>query len=435
MGGAPREDCAKCGRTFQQIRRDLSVETMRGAAPLCAVPGCPVVARLSGFATLAAIRGREVEGPSPSVFVGRRGYPVVGAGPLVPPGEAMDPLLSAPPREWLAQDMVALVAMRSRLLRTRAPVHVVGKRDATQLLEAARESAMSVVPVDTAVTLAKEPSLAAPRLDAFAPPMGPGVEVEKAKVIGRAVVPRRVDALVSDTDALATTAVAELADAGVSGYQIERLLAVGLLGTPERRRLVPTRWAITATDDMLSRQILDRVRNFQELGEIRVHEAERFGNRFWIVLLPRAWSFEMVEAWRVGGGERGGGGEGRAGAGAGGWQVARDAEGPRGRSAYVEEVAGAYYAARLAVAEHLERIQRQASVVVCREITEDYWAPLGVWLIRETARLALEAKPLAFGAIDAAVAHVARRSGYKGWAQAAKLLTEAKVQRRLSDFG
>lgn len=408
-----------CGRTFGEIRRDLSVDTMRGASPLCSRPGCPVVARLSGFATLAAIKGREIEGPAPSVFVGRHGYPVVAAGPLVPPGEAMHPLLASDPRAWLDSDIATLVGLRSALLRTRAPVHVVGRRDATRLLDAAQQAAMSTVPVDTAVTLTKAPEARAPRLDAFAPPMGPGVEVEKAKVLGRAVVPRRVDALVSDTDAPTSTAVGELADAGIGGYHIERLLSTGLLGTTDRRRLVPTRWAITATDDMLGKRLLGAIRHNPELGEIRVHEAERFGNRFWIALLPRAWSFEMVEAWRVGGG----------------WQSGRDAEGPRGRTGYVEEVAGAYYAARLAVAEHLEKLQRQATAIVCREITEDYWAPLGVWVIRETARVALEAKPLVFGGIDAALAHVTRRSGFKGWARESRLFAESKVQRRLEEFG
>ena len=40
-------------------------------------------------------------------------------------------------------------------------------------------------------------------------------------------------------------------------------------------------------------------------------------------------------------------------------------------------ITGAYYSARLAVAEHLKRIRRQASAIVFREITPEYKIPMG----------------------------------------------------------
>jgi hypothetical protein len=68
-------------------------------------------------------------------------------------------------------------------------------------------------------------------------------------------------------------------------------------------------------------------------------------------------------------------------------------EGYEGRTAYVEETAGAYYAARLGVLEHLQERDKQAKCLVLREITDDYWAPVGVWQVREGVRNAFDGEP------------------------------------------
>jgi hypothetical protein len=126
----------------------------------------------------------------------------------------------------------------------------------------------------------------------------------------------------------------------------------------------------------------------------------------------------MIEAWY----------EGDA------WQVGHDMEGYGGRTAYVEQVAGAYYAARLSVLEHLQRIRRQASVFVYREITDEYWAPLGVWVIREAVRTAMQGKPLVFGDLASAMRHMARRSRTQEWVKTAVLPREARAQTTLKEF-
>jgi hypothetical protein len=66
--------------------------------------------------------------------------------------------------------------------------------------------------------------------------------------------------------------------------------------------------------------------------------------------------------------------------------VAHDYEFFNGRKDYASNVTGGYYATRLAVAEYLHKIKRQASVIVLRKISNEYFVPLGVWVVRETAR-------------------------------------------------
>jgi hypothetical protein len=116
------------------------------------------------------------------------------------------------------------------------------------------------------------------------------------------------------------------------------------------------------------------------------------------------------------------------------WRFGHDLEGHDGRSAYVQEVAGAYYVARLSVLEHLARTRCQASVFVYREITDEYWAPLGVWVIREAVRTAMEGKGLAFGDLESAARHILRRSRTGGWVKHAVLPREARAQTTLKDF-
>ena len=66
-----------------------------------------------------------------------------------------------------------------------------------------------------------------------------------------------------------------------------------------------------------------------------------------------------------------------------------------GRKTYAQ-IGGCYYAARLAVAEKLESLKRQASVVVLREAKPSYILPIGVWHVRENVRAALKSKPRKF---------------------------------------
>lgn len=397
----------------------------RGVRDMCKQGRCELLDAVR--ARIPRIRpvGRVIEGPSPpDVFVGQYGYPRVGVGPLVPPSEvAGDAPLLGSVQDLVAAPIEDVVVFRSLLFHTRQPAPVSVRRAPPRILDLAREVALSTRPVETEVQLTRAPpARLTANLDPFAAPMGPGVEAERGRVVGRAVVPRKVDALVGDTDATATVAARELFRSGVGEDHILRLFSVGLLGKGTTRRLVPTRWSITAVDDILSKGLAERVRTMQELGETRLHSSVLKGNHFHVLLLPRPWAFEMIEAWL------------RGSLWAAGDAMVGDREGHEGRSDYARNVTGAYYSARLAVLEHLVGLQRQASAVVYREVTEDYWAPLGVWVIREGVRAAMREPPGRFPDIASAVAEVTSRVRIKGWRRRAQHITDALAQRRLEDF-
>ncbi|MFA5944828.1 MAG: hypothetical protein WC876_10225, partial [Candidatus Thermoplasmatota archaeon] len=104
-----------------------------------------------------------------------------------------------------------------------------------------------------------------------------------------------------------------------------------------------------------------------------------------------------------------------------------------GRTTYAS-TAGGYYATRLSVLEHLVKIGRQATAIVLREITDAYTTPLGVWVVRETCKVALESKGLVFEDIESALRHIDRHALLKGWQGHAALLRQVRTQRSLGDF-
>lgn len=377
---------------------------------LCGRPVCPILKSFRASAELPKL-GTVIEGPSPpEVFVGRFGYPRVSAGPLVPaegrggidprPGSglgsapSLDSLLSSRPAELAKMDVGEIVALRSSMVRSGSKVAVSDAKKPGRLLEMAQEIAISSTPVETEVTFAKPPR-GRLRFDGFMMPSGPVGTVEEMEIISNPTVPRKVDEVVGDTDLLATAAVGELYGSGVEVDGISRLLSLGLLG--KERKLVPTRWSITASDDIAGKHLIEAIRDNPPINDHILFSGERLGNHFEILLAPGTFTYELVEIWlprSVWSGEES-------------W-IGADREGPGPKKGY-SSLAGGYYAARLAVLERLAEMRRQASVLAVREITEEYWAPLGVWVVREASRAALSAEPRKFETMESALAEMATR--------------------------
>jgi hypothetical protein len=396
------------------------------------------------------IESKHLEGSSPpSVFVGRFGYPAVNVGPVMPPVRMEDASELGDPAKWFGQSVEEVISKRFSLVRGQSkikiraksrftplsnPQRLITELDSTRaevlpnrvgrrILEASQELAMSARSVDVDMQLSKLPRVVNPSLSGFTAPYGPNANIKQAKLIDNPSVPRKVDAIVGDTDALAADGMKELYGGGIPLRHIMELLSIGLLGQKRRRRLVPTRWSITAADDTLGKALVPGVLSNQQIGQIELYQDQYVGNHFYLILIPYAWHFDMIETWLQGAF----------------WAredqtLITDWEGPKGRKRYASNVTGAYYAARLEVLNHLTNRRRQAACLLYREITEDYWAPLGVWVIRETVKSALKKKPLYFDDIDYAVKFVTQRVRGKKWFTGSRLLKQVKTQKRLEDY-
>jgi hypothetical protein len=384
------------------------------------------------------LASQDLVGTSPpSLFVGRHGYPKVLVGPMLPPDHRDADAARGldDPRTWITRNIPEIVGQRSSLVRTTHAVRVDaahGGRDvfsSDRIVRVSQELAIAARPVDAEVRLDRPVQFGDVTVGEFTPPHGPTAQVERAALTENVRVEAKVERKVSDTDARAADAAAELYQSGTDSYQIERILSAGLLGQASRRRLVPTRWAITATDDQLGHHLIDKVVDFQVKGDIRVHFAERLGNRFFVLFWPRSWAFESIEAWMKGNFWT----QGREAATVPESVVETDWEDHRGRKTYAAS-AGGYYATRLAVLEHLVERREQATAVVLREITDAYTTPLGVWVVREACKAALAAKPLLFEDLDAATRHVGRHALHKRWTRDAPMLDRLRREPSLDSF-
>lgn len=397
----------------------------KGGRALCGKP-CYLMADIQNRMPDVQLNKLDWNGPSPpGLFVGRHGYPGVRVGPLVPPGDlaVKEVAQLADTTSWYGRAIGDLVADRSQLVHGKRTMSVHSAKDPGRVLVTSQELAMADRPAETELRFMRMPSRnLVPQLGEMVPPMGPAVETRSAALTENPHVPRAVERLVGDTDALAVDTVAELARARIGTDHTVRLFSMGLLGTEERRRLVPTRWAITATDDVLGKNYIERVKDLPELQSIHYYEDYYNGNHFQILLLPRVWGFDMQETWHAGSM----------------WApqtvTASDWEEYGGRRSYAHNVTGAYYAARLAALEHmLFKLRRQATAVVIRSIDDSYWAPLGVWLIRESARRALERRPLEFGEMEALHKHLDRTCRVPDWRGHSRFLGR-RFQATLADF-
>lgn len=406
--------------TLAEVRREIACRVCHGDIRRCRLAVCPYLDRVrSWFTDRKDLRSTNLFGASPpSAFVGSWGYPKLLVGPLVPPVRDEDTSILDASESWLQYDLAEILRFRLSLVRGKAPRRVAEARTPDRILATVQEAAMASRPIDTEMWFTKKPSLVSP-FSARAPPSGPSADLAKVDLASNPSVPRKVDALVGDADAKAVDAVAELYDGGISQSHITRIFSVGLLGTRERRKLVPTEWSITAVDDILAKRLVAEVRDHTWIDEYEVYSATGLANTVAVLLFPQAFMFEGLEAWNLGANPT----------------PVHDHELTDGRTTYPDQIAGAYHATRFPVLEHLASRRRQAGAIVCMEVYDD-WVPLGVWRYRELARAALSRPPASFTTLNDAESELGNRLRLPlaNWWRASVLRAYLRTQRRITSY-
>jgi hypothetical protein len=397
----------------------------KGSKMLCGKTNCPVVARASShYKIWRSIKGLTVDGSSPpSVFVGRFGHPYVNVGPLAPNYYGDTSMLDSP-EMWLGRSIDEIIDFRSQLVRGMYRVNVRKPEKAGRILDLTRELSLAEHYVETELKLKKRP-VKRFRVDADVQPIGPTAPLERVE-IGYIKWNRDMEKAFYDGDLKAKNATLTLYEEGVPVSQIMRAFSMGSFGIERNRRLVPTRWSITAVDDLLSKDMARRIKDFPFVNDYEVYESSYLGNRFLVLLVPDAWAYEAYEAWypktlwnpsedRV--------------------SMVTDWEGYNGRTTYAT-MGGCYYSGRLAVLEHLIKVRRQAKVFILREAYPDYILPVGVWQVRENVRNAMRQPPMRYATIKQALDMVMSRLsiGLDQWLNSGYLLRHTLTQTKLTDY-
>ncbi|MCL5316707.1 MAG: Nre family DNA repair protein [Thaumarchaeota archaeon] len=397
----------------------------KGGKMLCGKSTCPLIAKAISMARpQPKIDALEICGAAPpGVFVGREGYPKVYIGPMVPPYYENTEILDAPER-WVGKQIEDIIDYRYSLIRGKVRTSIEEPRVGGRFLDSLQELSMASQPVDSEVIFSKRPDSRL-TLSSDVQPFGPSAPLKSFKTSSLRV-DRRIERAYYDRDLRAVDAVADLYSRGVSVSRIQRSFSLGMFGAGGRRKLVPTRWSITAVDDGLSLHILDKVKQFETIDEYRVYVFRNLDNIFTAILSPEKWKFEWIEAWFPGTTWNEGGS----------YPVLMgDHEPYWGRKTYAA-VGGCYYSARLAAVERLIRERRQASALILREIHPRYILPVGVWNVRESVRAAFRGQPLKFDNFDSAIRYACSilTIPLQNWVETSTLLKEAFFQRKISDF-
>ena len=374
------------------------------------------------FWKTAIENAKDFTGTSPpALFVGRFGYPKVFVGVLSPPihVERKEAEMLDSPEKWYKSRVTIdqILNYRGQMIysRFKSPIH----RPSGKTVESMQELSMVKKPTDVEVELKKQPKFNM-RFDSYSKPIGNPAPLQRVRLTENPSIERKVDYVTSDVDLKATNAVTKLYNYDIPVSRIQKMFTAGLLGVNFQRKFVPTRWGITAVDDIIGKHLIQRVKHHQKLGEFRLFSNTYLGNHYEILLIPTAYEYELVEAWDIDEPHP---------------MVGADYEPYNLRKKYATSTHGAFYSGRLAVGEYLDTIKRQSAVLIVREVRPDYYAPVGIWQLRETVRGAFSKPYERFDNIGQAVDRLCSRLMIRRkWIKKSKLMRNLKEQTRLKQF-
>ena len=331
--------------------------------------------------------GTDLDGSSPpSVFIGSWNYPRVFAGPMIAPLHGDTAILDRP-ESWIGQNksQEEIIRYRLNLVRGKKTVSVtdLDSRFADKL----REISLSGSSVESEVQFSRPP-----RGMSFSDehtPFGPSGPIDRLEIDAGSWDPD-LEKIYNDGDLLAADALVNLHEKGLPFSSIQKAFSVGAMGRSKKRRMVPTRWSITACDSTLANRLLDKVKHYDSIECPQVREFSSLNNYYAVLLLPGAWQYEWMEAFlHILGDEE---------------LIFSDYETEGGKKGY-SRVGGCYYSCKMAVLEALARERKQAGAIILREAYSGY-VPLGVFNVRENVRAAMQTGPKTFEDFKGALKYV-----------------------------
>ncbi len=358
---------------------------------LCGLAYCPIITRFN----IASINIKSnIEGSTPpSIFVGRVGYPKVNIGLLISTHNENTSIYDKS-ELWYNLKLDDILRFRLSLVRGNMLYNINNTMRQDNRLLKLQEVTISDDSINAEMRLENVKSKV--YLSEHIPPFGPSGKLVSFSV-NNPKVNNKIESVWYDHDLNAYNAIIKLYNNNVPISSIIKAFSMGMLG--RKRRLVPTRWSITAIDDIVSRALINNIKSNTTIDEYQVFVRKVLLNTFVAILIPKIWQFEWIEAWfpkttwnMLEYGEP---------------EILGDYEGYKGLDHYAK-VGGCYYSARVAISEYLNNIRRSAGVIILREIYPGFNIPIGVWFVREQLRAMFRSKPAKFDNITRAIDYAMR---------------------------
>ena len=354
----------------------------------------------------------------PNMLIGSYNYPNINTG-FLSSNNVQD---EDNPKEWSENPKISIkdiILKRQSLLNSRFKTDVKNPRFQDKL----KEVSLSQKSLDAEIfingTKKREFSFNQDTL-----PHGPVSELKKIDILENAKIPFHVQRAESDSDLRAHEAIETLNKRGIDEHFLTKIVSAGNLGLKTQRKIVPTRWSITMIDDTLGKKYIKQIET-QEMHEVSFFRGNYLGNHYYCIIIPGPWSFELFETYT----------EGLKNASQ--YQSATDHETAHGRKTYAHNTSGGYYASRIAALEYLAKVKKRGRVIIFRFITDEYWAPLGVWVVREATRKAFKKEPQTFETKEDVIKYCFLRAlkefkiNINPLIRDSKIIKEAQTQRTL----
>ena len=330
---------------------------------------------------------KQLDGTTPpSVFIGTYNYPKVFAGPLLAPSYE-DSAIMDNPEAWVNNNTSQqdIIGYRLNLVRGKQTIGITDLEN--NYVEKLQEISMASKSIQSEAEFNKKPR--GMTFSAENAPHGPSAILKKFD-IDNVKWDHQLEKTYYDTDLKAADAVEILHDKNIPFSQIQKAFSVGTMGEKNNRKLVPTRWSITAVDTTIADRLLDKVKYYSQLDTYRVYEYSSLNNYYAILEIPSQWQYEWMEAFLDIKGK--------------GTMIFTDYENNKGKKEY-SRVGGCYYTAKMAILEQLEKDKIQAGCIVFREANENY-IPLGVFNVRENIRHAMNSPYKEFETMNNALDYI-----------------------------
>ena len=396
----------------------------------CGLPYCPLIAKANAYFKASeniSNINTNFSGSSQGIFVGHYNYPKVNFGILAPNAKE-NSFLYNNPKLWSENNFSSqqVISLRSSLINSRQKKSVFNLEDKTITLS--QEIAMAKIPAYISFELKKKPKLGI-NIKEHSPPIGPLAELKHFALEDNPKTDKNIEKAFYDTDLKSSNALTQLYKKGYDENTLAKILSAGMLGIKKQRKLVPTRWSITAVHNNIANSIIAEIKHFS-FSSYAAYFGSYLGNYYLFLFFPEPYSYELFETYMPNSS----------------WNMSKaisyttDYEPYSGRKSYAENCAGGFYSVRLSLADHMKQKKIQASVIAIRIITEQYSVPLGVWVTAEASRKSLNNKPFIFSSkelmLKYALALIKKKFSYdiSFILNKSIILKSLKSQKKLSAF-
>jgi len=182
---------------------------------------------------------------------------------------------------------------------------------------------------------------------------------------------------ISARDVGASEGIVALYQTGIDVYRIPELLSAAMLGTWERRRMIPTKSAIVIVDEIVASHLLSEIIRCPSLECFEVYYSTYLDTTYVLLMMPGSWELEQIRAVYL----------------SEDWRIESQGETFRKKPVFPGQIGRSYFVGRYAVTEHLHKRQRQAKALLFREIKDRESIALGAWQVLESLRHAFGKQP------------------------------------------